>query len=87
MLFRSISHEKIDSTLNTTYSYDKYYGTSRSPLRGLYINEYLLTVSNTLLKINKLDNLEFISNIDLINNVLKEEIGNTYVSNSIEKTE
>ncbi len=82
-----ISHEKIDSTLNTTYSYDKYYGTSRSPLRGLYINEYLLTVSNTLLKINKLDNLEFISNIDLINNVLKEEIGNTYVSNSIEKTE
>lgn len=56
------------------------------PLRGLYIDDNLITVSNNLLKINKLDTLEFISNINLLDYNLNEtEIGKTFKAVETEK--
>ena len=61
------------------YDYTTYYK-PRSPIRGLYIDNYLLTVSNSLLKINELNTLKFVSNINLVQNKLEEkEIGKTYI--------
>lgn len=51
----------------------------RNPLRGLYIDSNLITVSEEVLKINELNTLRFISNIDLIKETInKTEIGKTY---------
>lgn len=69
-----ISHEKVEKVNKYSYWNEGY------PLRGLYINDNLITISNKILKINDLKTLEFISNINLIENYLsKEEFGETYI--------
>ena len=43
------------------------YNTKSNMLRGLYIDDNLYTVSETAIKVNKLDNLEQVDEIDIIN--------------------
>ena len=52
-----INHEKSEST--------HYYNRNSKLLRGLYIEDDLFTVSEEAIKVNKLDNLDEISNISL----------------------
>lgn len=67
---------------NNTNTSTNYYYNSRDPIRGLYIDNYLITVSNALLKINDLNTLQFISNIDLLKSDIQvEEIGKTFTFN------
>ena len=53
-----INHEKISN-------YKPYYQYNSKLLRGLWIEDNLYTVSETAIKVNKLDNLEEISKLDI----------------------
>ena len=53
-----INHEKISN-------YKSYYQYNSKLLRGLWIEDNLYTVSETAIKVNKLDNLEEISKLDI----------------------
>ena len=44
-----------------------YYNTNSRLLRGLYIDDNLFTVSETAVKVNKLDDLKQISELKIIN--------------------
>lgn len=57
----TITHENTRNVSRPTYSY---YTNSRL-LRGLYIEENLYTVSETAVKVNKLENLEQISELKI----------------------
>lgn len=57
-----ITHENNKSTSNYSYSYS-----NSKLLRGLYIEDNLFTVSETAVKVNRLDNLEEISKLKIIN--------------------
>lgn len=57
-----ITHENNKSTSNYSYSYS-----NSKLLRGLYIEDNLFTVSETAVKVNRLDNLEEISKLQIIN--------------------
>lgn len=54
----TITHDK------KTSSYYSYYNTSRL-LRGLYIDDYLFTVSEDYVKANRLDNLDLVSQLNV----------------------
>ncbi len=72
-----VTHEEFSST-NSGNSNNS--SNIRNPLRGLYIDDFLITVSNRLLKINKLDTLDFVSNVDIFRKELREEeVGNTFI--------
>ncbi len=78
-----VTHEEYNKN-----NYNYYSNTNSNLLRGLYINDSLLTVSNNLLKINKLDNLDFVSNVNLLTDELKkEEVGKTFLPSNIKKAE
>lgn len=53
--------------VKTTSSKLYYYGTTSKLLRGLYIDENLYTVSETAVKVNNLDTLEQVSEINITN--------------------
>ena len=57
-----ITHENNKDTSNYSYSYS-----NSKLLRGLYIDDNLFTVSETAVKVNRLDNLEEISKLQIIN--------------------
>jgi len=59
-----ITHE------NKTNSYN-YYSNTRL-LRGLYIDNNLYTISETKIKVNKLDNLEAVSELEIIKNTKED---------------
>lgn len=56
-----ITHE---TSQNNSYKYGYYYNTSKL-LRGLYIDDNLYTVSETAVKVNKLDTLELVNELKL----------------------
>ena len=58
----SITHEKNESTSNNKTSYTN---TSTKLLRGLYIENDLYTISEDQIKVNKLENLDLISELKI----------------------
>lgn len=58
----SITHEKNESTSNNKTSYTN---TATKLLRGLYIEDDLYTISEDLIKVNKLENLDLISELKI----------------------
>lgn len=80
-----ITHDLVEKKTEAKFNEDNIV---RSPIRGLYIDSSLITVSYHALKINDLDTLKFISNIKLEEDKKTDiEIGKTYISEDIWKAE